>query len=94
MLDAYPSFLTNVKRNILQSEIGLLPHETSLSCHLLKGDNLSPPPLLYSPSVSEIPHFGGFTIRYGHNTSGMTSPEERSARRRHLYLMTYNNHSR
>jgi hypothetical protein len=40
------------------------------------------------------PHYQGFTITVRHTTLGRTPLDERSARRRHLYLTIHNIHKR
>ena len=40
------------------------------------------------------PHYQGFTITLRHTTLGRTPLDERSARRRDLYLTTHNIHNR
>jgi hypothetical protein len=40
------------------------------------------------------PHYRGFTITLRHTTVGRTPLDERSARRRDLYLTTQNTHNR
>jgi hypothetical protein len=46
------------------------------------------------PSGSEPPHYPGFMITLRHTTLGRTPLDERSARRRDLYLITHNTHKR
>ena len=45
-----------------------------------------------APSVQGPPHYRGFTITLRHTTLGRTPLDERSARRRDLYLTTHNTH--
>jgi len=47
-----------------------------------------------SPTGPRPPHCRGFTITLRHTTLGRISLDEWSARRRNLYLKTYNNHKR
>ena len=47
-----------------------------------------------SPSWPRPPHCRGFTITLRHTTLGRTPLDERSARRRDLYLTTHNTHNR
>ena len=47
-----------------------------------------------SPSRPRPPHFRRITITLRHTTLGRTPLDERSAKRRHLYLTTHNTHSR
>jgi len=47
------------------------------------------------PPVGQgLPHYQGFTITLRHTTVGWTPLDERSARRRDLYLTTHNTHNR
>jgi hypothetical protein len=46
------------------------------------------------PSGPGPTHYRGFTITLGHTTLGRTPLDERSTRRRDLYLTTHNTHKR
>ena len=46
------------------------------------------------PSGLRPPRYRGFTITLRHTTHGRTPLDERSARRRDLYLITHNTHKR
>ena len=45
-----------------------------------------------APSGPRPPHYRGFTISLRRTTVGRTPPDEQSARRRDIYLTTYNTH--
>jgi hypothetical protein len=47
-----------------------------------------------APSGPRPPHYRGFTITFWHKKYGRTSLDERSARRRDLYLTTHSTHKR
>ena len=50
--------------------------------------------MVQSPSGPRPPHYQGFTIALRHTTLGKTPLDERSARRRDLYLTTHNTYNR
>ena len=47
-----------------------------------------------APSGPGPPHYRGFTITLRHTTLGRTPLDERSARRRDIYLTTHNTHKK
>jgi hypothetical protein len=47
-----------------------------------------------APNGPGPPHYRGFTITLRHTTLGRTPLDERSARRKDLYLTTHNTHNR